>query len=493
MQTLLVIDDEPSVLYSLRKRLESPSLRVITAETAEAGLELARTGRPDAVILDVRLPDMSGLDCFDRLHQESPLLPVIIITAFSTTETAIEAMKRGAFEYLLKPVDFHLLRDVTGKALEAGRARHLAERSQRAGAEPPTDRIIGQSACMQELYKSIGRVAAQDVTVLLLGESGTGKELVARTIYEHSKRNRSPYLAVNCAALTESLLESELFGHEQGAFTGADRRRVGKFEQVHGGTIFLDEVGDMSPATQAKVLRLLQGGEFERVGGRETVRADVRVIAATNRDLEAMVNAGTFRRDLYYRLNGLTITLPPLRERLDDIPLLVEHFAAQLSAKLGRHVVSIAPDVLQLLASCDWPGNVRELENVVRYSLIHARGNSITLASLPQMLASAAGIVAPAAGDRLNLVPFIRESLKSGVTDLYRVVQAEVDRVLLREVLAHVEGNQVHASQLLGISRSTLRSKLGLNRVGDAIEMGEAPTVPAIVPPEENPISSGRT
>jgi two-component system nitrogen regulation response regulator GlnG len=326
---------------------------------------------------------------------------------------------------------------------------------------------------MQQLYKSIGRVAAQDVTVLLLGESGTGKELVARTIYEHSKRSHSPYLAVNCAALTESLLESELFGHEQGAFTGADRRRVGKFEQVHGGTIFLDEVGDMSPATQAKVLRLLQGGEFERVGGRETVRADVRIIAATNRDLESMVTAGTFRRDLYYRLNGLTISLPPLRERLEDIPLLVEHFVTQLNRKLERHIETIAPEVLQLLASYDWPGNVRELENVVRYALIHARGNVVTLASLPQMLATAAGLATSVGSDSLNLVPYVRDRLQSGTGDLYRVVLAEVDRILLREVLAHVGGNQVHASQLLGISRSTLRSKLGLNRLSDTLDARE--------------------
>lgn len=478
MQTLLVIDDEPGVLYSLKKRLESPALRVVTAETAQAGLDLLESSRPDAVILDVRLPDMSGLDCFNRLHEQAPLLPVVIITAFSTTDTAIEAMKRGAFEYLLKPVDFHVLCDVTAKALKAGRARHAAGSPDRQNVLPPDDRIVGQSAAMQALYKSIGRVAAQDVTVLLLGESGTGKELVARTIYEHSKRSRSPFLAVNCAALTESLLESELFGHEQGAFTGADRRRVGKFEQVHGGTIFLDEVGDMSPATQAKVLRLLQGGEFERVGGRETVRADVRVIAATNRDLEAMVTSGTFRRDLYYRLNGLTIALPPLRERLDDIPQLVEHFVAQLNVRLERQVDTVDPEVLKLLANYDWPGNVRELENVVRYALIHARGNAITLGSLPQMLATAAGMAVPSGGENLKLVSFIREALETGVTDLYRVVQSEVDRVLLREVLAHVAGNQVQASQLLGISRSTLRSKLGLNRLPETAEATD-PSIPA--------------
>jgi DNA-binding NtrC family response regulator len=326
------------------------------------------------------------------------------------------------------------------------------------GPDASADAIVGRCPAMQEVYKAVGRIAPQDVTVLVTGESGTGKELVARAIYQHSDRADKPFLAINCAAIPEALLESELFGHEKGAFTGADRERVGKFEQADGGTLFLDEVGDMSPATQAKVLRLLQEQKFERVGGRDTIATDVRVVAATNRDLAALVAAGTFRGDLLYRLNGFVIHLPPLRERAEDLPLLVDHFVKAANRKLGTRVRSVAPEALAALARHPWPGNVRELQNVVRYGVIQAAGEVLTLDCLP---AAVRGVPAPPADDRgFDVTARVRRLLEEGGGDIYRRVLAEVDQVVLGEVLRHVGDNQVHASQLLGISRTTLRAKL---------------------------------
>src|SRR5579884_3529472 len=313
MPRLLVIDDEPNVLYSLEKSLRSDALEVLTASTAKEGIELAQRRHPDAVLLDVRLSDMYGLDAFDRLRQIDPRLPIVVITAYATTETAIEAMKRGAFEYLLKPVDWHRLREVVDKALELSRLRHVPAvfEQQEAVPDGPVDRIVGTSPAMQEVYKAIGRVALLDVTVLIVGASGTGKELVARALYQHSRRADKPFLAINCAALPEQLLESELFGHEQGAFTGAARQRIGKFEQCCDGTLFLDEIGDMSLAVQAKMLRVLQDQRFERIGGNQQVQTRVRILAATNQDLEQLVTENRFRADLYYRLKVATIHVPP--------------------------------------------------------------------------------------------------------------------------------------------------------------------------------------
>jgi DNA-binding NtrC family response regulator len=313
---------------------------------------------------------------------------------------------------------------------------------------------------MQEVYKAIGRFAPQDVTVLILGESGTGKELVARALYQHSKRAELPFLAINCAAIPESLLESELFGHEKGAFTGADRQRIGKFEQSQGGTLFLDEIGDMSPATQAKVLRVLQDQQFERVGGHETVTSDVRLIAATNQKLDELVGNGRFRQDLLYRLNGVTIQIPPLRDRKEDLPLLVEHFIRRLNGKLEKEVRTIAPDAMLAMQGHNWPGNVRELENTVRYALIQAVTDVVTLDCLPGSVTGRNSAPATGSSRLIELREMVRAHLAAGTHDLYRRLIQEVDRVLLEEVLQSVHGNQVHASELLGISRTTLRSKL---------------------------------
>ena len=467
MSKLLIVDDEPNVRYSLQKRLKSASLEVITASTAKQGIEMVRNCDPDAVILDVRLPDMSGLDAFDEIRRHDPRLPVVIITAHATTETAIEAMKRGAFEYLLKPLDLPELCEVVSRAIDLSRlSRVPAVFGEEESAGGSVDRIIGLSAPMQEVYKNIGRVAAQDVNVLILGESGTGKELVARAIYSHSRRSKRPFLAINCAAIPESLLESELFGHERGAFTGADRRRIGKFEQSDQGTIFLDEIGDMTLATQAKVLRLLQDGRFERVGGNETIQTDVRIIAATNQNLEDLVARGRFREDLYYRLKVFAIRLPPLRQRMEDLPILVDHFVKLCSRELYKPVRTVPHDTMELLRAYDWPGNVRELQSAIKYAFVQATGDVLAPHWLPENVRRGrSGSVPLAHGGTstacLDVAGMARTLITSGSNDVYRQVHAEVDRVLLDEVLRHVDGNQVLASQILGISRTTLRNKLG--------------------------------
>jgi nitrogen regulation protein NR(I) len=457
---LLVVDDEPNVQYSLREGLESATLEVIAAETARQGLNAVQQQHPDAVILDVRLPDMSGLDVFEQIHRLEPHLPVIIATAYSTTETAIEAMKRGAFDYLLKPVDLASLRELVDRALEVSRLSRVAAVFDQ---EPPAqgrDSIIGRSPAMQQVYKDIGRVAPQDVAVMILGESGTGKELVARAIFQHSGRATRPFLAINCAAIPEALLESELFGHERGAFTGADRRRIGKFEQAHGGTLLLDEIGDMAPATQAKLLRVLQEQRFERVGGNETIGTDVRIIAATNQDLAHRVEVGKFRSDLFYRLNVFTIRLPPLRERTEDLPLLIQYFVQRFSSELAKKVHGVAPDAMTRIASYTWPGNVRELQNALKYSLLKTQGEVVSADSLPEFVLKRNDTSECNADKASHLVLLVRRLLDTAQPELYQTVIAEVDRIVLREALARARGSQVVAAELLGISRNTLRAKL---------------------------------
>jgi two-component system nitrogen regulation response regulator GlnG len=469
MARLLVVDDEPNVLYSLKKGLQSEALEVEVAQSGRQGIERVQRFHPDAVILDVRLADLSGMEVFDRIRAIDDRLPVVLITAHADAETAIEAMKRGAFEYLLKPVDFHQVREVVQRALQLSRFRHVPALF---GDEEPggaADRIVGRSPAMQELYRAIGRLAPRDVTVLIVGENGTGKELVARALFHHSSRTAGPFLAINCAAIPESLLESELFGHEKGAFTGADRKRIGKFEQAHGGTLFLDEIGDMSPATQAKVLRLIQEQRFERVGGNETIQTDVRFIAASNKDLEEEVAAGRFRRDLLYRLNGFTIRVPPLRERREDVPLLIEHFLPRFSRSLKRNIRSLTPEAERCLCSQDWPGNVRQLQSVLKYAIVQAPGDVITLECLPENLRGAAppsSAPPPGPVSLTGLANFTEELLRAGELDIYRRVSLEVDRVVLTAVLRHVHGNQVKASELLGISRTTLRAKLRALNLG---------------------------
>lgn len=473
MPRVLIVDDEKNVVYSFRRAIDSPALDVVSAATGAEALHLTSACSPDAVVLDVRLPDMSGLEVFDRLRQLDAQLPVIVVTAHATTDTAIDAMKRGAFDYLVKPVDIHQLRTLVAKAIELSRLQHAAGESEPRDTQDFVEagHIVGRCEAMQQVYKTIGRVAAEDVTVLILGESGTGKELVARTIHRHSRRADRPFVAINCAALPEPLLESELFGHERGAFTGAERQRPGKFEQADGGTLFLDELGDMSSATQAKVLRVLQDGRFERVGGSTTIATDVRVIAATNQDLQGKIDAGEFRHDLLYRLNGFAIRLPALRDRLEDLPLLVEHFLRQANRQVTSQAARLSPKALELLMAYHWPGNVRELQTAVKYALIHAVGQVITPECLPETCRGidGAGPQQVVLDELAGVAQHVRRRLEAGELDIYRHLMNQIDQVVLREVLLHVRGNQVQASECLGISRTTLRSKLsqlGLDKHG---------------------------
>jgi DNA-binding NtrC family response regulator len=462
MAHLLLIDDDLALPpEQVRRAFPTPANTVTVACTGAEGLEHVRACPPDVILLDLRLPDQFGLDVYRQIRAIDGRIPVIFVTMARTADAAIDAMKEGAYDYLFKPLDPHQLRQVVGEALEV--ARRMRQPAVVADTAPDPDvdgAIVGSCAAMSEVYKAIGRVAAQDIPVLITGESGTGKELVARAIYQHSPRGKAPFLALNCAAIPENLLESELFGHEKGAFTGADRRRIGKFEQCNGGTLFLDEIGDMPLALQAKMLRLLQDQAFERVGGNETVRTDVRLIAATHRDLKAWSDEGKFRPDLYYRLGVFTIHLPPLRERGEDLPLLVRHYLRRFSRELGREVQEVAPEVLERLRSYSWPGNVRELQSVLKQALLQARGTTLLPGFLPELPGNREEAVSVAPGVDLGLEALVRQRLGPEAEDLYADMHGRLDRVLLRLVMEYTGGNQCQAARLLGITRKTLRGKL---------------------------------
>jgi nitrogen regulation protein NR(I) len=465
MATLLLIDDDPVLILDQISHVFGPQgIEIEVARSGKEGLRHVAARPPDVILLDVRLPDLSGLEVYQRLRQIDARIPVIFITATTTSETAIEAMRQGAYDYLFKPLDLQQLRTVVGQALELGRLmREPAVVAETPPGDDGGDAIIGHCPAMREVYKAIGRVADQNVIVLITGESGTGKELVARAIYQHSARARAPFLAINCAAIPEHLLESELFGHEKGAFTGADRRRIGKFEQCNGGTLFLDEIGDMPLVTQGKILRLLQDQKFERVGGNETIQTDVRLIAATNRDLRAWSDEGKFRPDLYYRLSVFTIPLPPLRERGDDLPMLVQHYLRRFNRELGREVREVAPEAMERLRRYPWPGNIRELQSVLKQALLQAGGTVLIPAFLPEALSSPgepAVPPSPAVEEGFRIEPFIRQCLQAGTTDLYTAAHQQLDRILLPLVLEFTAGNQLQAARLLGVARQTLRVKL---------------------------------
>lgn len=468
MPTLLVIDDEAAILHAFRRAFRAPEVTLVTAGSAAEGLEMLDKHRPDAVILDINLPDESGLTLYGKLRQIDARVPILFITGLGTTDQAIEAMKLGAFDFLLKPLEIAAVRELVAKAFEISRLQRVPALV--AEEEPVTetsDVLVGRCPAMQEVYKAIGRVAPQNVTVLILGESGTGKELVARAIYQHSNRAHAPFLAFNCAAIPETLLESELFGHEKGAFTGAERKRIGKFEQVSGGTLFLDETGDMAPLTQTKLLRVLQEQAFERVGGGETIKTDVRLIAATNRDLEKLVAAEQFRSDLFYRLSIFTIKLPPLRERLDDLSLLVDHFLKRFNRELGKEVQRVDPETLDILRKHSWPGNLRELQSVLKQALLRATGPVLLADFLPPL---GAPEPAPALAMANDWDAFVQQRIDAGSQDLYAELLEQMESHLLTRVLNYTGGNQLQAAKILGITRGSLRTKI--RALGIMIEKG---------------------
>jgi nitrogen regulation protein NR(I) len=457
MAKILVVDDERNVLRAFEEILSTRGHEVVVVRGAEEALSRLKDGNIDLVIMDVCLPGMSGLDALAKIKQLQPALPVIVMTGQSTTNTAIEATKRGAFDYQLKPFEPSEMLATIAKALEAARLMKGRVALDPKTVEPSADAIVGSSPAMQQLYKAIGRVAPTDATVLIRGESGTGKELVARAIYEHSLRGQQPLMVVNCAAIPETLLESELFGYERGAFTGAAARRIGKFEQAHGGTIFLDEIGDIPLSVQAKILRVLQEQTFQRLGGNETIQTDVRVLCATNRDLERAIASGGFREDLYHRLNVVTIQLPPLRERRDDIPRLVDYFLSRCARAAGIEKPPLAPDALESLTQYSWPGNVRELEHLIQRLMIFSGGYTIQLDDLPWAQSSRT----PSGPTEETYRQLVRAYLDASSSDRAYVEFVErFERLLIVEALRRSGGNQTRAAQLLGLPRPTLHAKM---------------------------------
>jgi DNA-binding NtrC family response regulator len=462
-QLLLIDDDKFVVPTQVRQTFPAESFGLDVATTGAAGLQRVQAAPPDLILLDVGLPDQSGLKVYEGIRAIDARIPVIFITMTKTADLAIEAMKQGAYDYLFKPIDQQRLGTVVREALEVVRRMRVPVVLSETQQSPEEEGLmVGGCKAMLEVYKRIGRVADQDVTVLITGESGTGKELVARAIYQHSVRANAPFLALNCAAIPENLLESELFGHEKGAFTGADRRRIGKFEQCNGGTILLDEIGDMPPPLQAKILRLLQEQTFERVGGNETVHTNIRLIASTHRDLKALCDEDKFRADLYYRLSVFTIHLPPLRERPEDLPVLVRYYLKRFSRELRREVNEVAPEALELLSGYSWPGNIRELQSVLKQALLKASGTVLLPSFLPDLPDSAASQESGGAAltQGFNLDALLQLRLQPNAENLYADVHQELDRYFLARVLEYAKGNRHLAARLLGIARQTLRLKL---------------------------------
>lgn len=449
VQRILVVDDEADVAYSFQRVLAEEPVEVVGVTSGAEGLKRLKKEPYDLVLLDVRIGTEHGIEIFRQIRKEHPKQIVIVMTAHGTAQTAIEAMKLGAFDYILKPFDVPELLSILRRALQtAASMRELVPAEGKSSGEEKSPGLIGASPAMQKIYKLVGQVARSDAAVLLIGESGTGKELVARAIYANSSRAARPYVAINCAAIPDALLESELFGHERGAFTGALGQRIGKFERADGGTIFLDEIGDMPLALQAKLLRVLQNGEFQRVGGDQTLRTQVRVIAATNRDLAIMVKEKSFREDLFYRINVVQIQLPPLRDRPEDVLPLAEHFLRRAEKERGLKFSAATKKALQ---AWSWPGNVRELENVVSRAVVCAAAESIEPGDLPPEIMGQ-GMRAVTPGDWWKKV----EEVAGKGGDLL----AAGEKLLVERALNEAGGNVKRASEILGVTRAALRTRV---------------------------------
>jgi two-component system nitrogen regulation response regulator GlnG len=476
----LIADDDPAIRLVLRHRLEAEGWQVEEAADSQSTLDALRSGRFAVALVDIIMPGAGGLELLSTARAEGCTTPIVVITAQTTMNNAVEALKRGAHDYLTKPFDnLDLVAATAARAVEAAaQATELERLRSEASRELVGGEIIGHSPAMQEVYKLIGRVVSNDATVLLIGESGTGKELVARAIHFKSARWRAPFVAVNCSAIPHGLLESELFGHERGAFTGAAERRAGKFELAGTGTLFLDEIGDLPLELQPKLLRVLQEREFTRVGGFETQRLQARVIAATNQDLEAAVAARRFREDLYFRLRVIPIHLPPLRERHEDIPELTDYFVAKAASEMGARATAVSPAARAKLAAYEWPGNVRELENAVLRAALLAPGNTIRAEDIvPARTTSAAGAAGAAgvgadSGSFAELIArrvahYLEGADGAEPRGLYQKLVTEIERPLIEQAMRRAQGNQVRAARILGLNRNTLRKKL--------VDLGIAP------------------
>jgi len=456
--TVMVADDERNVRVLLKEILEDDGYEVIVAEDGEKAVNTVSKYNIDCALLDVRMPVLDGLEAFLKIKEISPDLPVIFLTAYGSSDLAIKAMKKGAYDYLTKPFDVEELKIKVKKAIDL-RKITLSIKNKKRTFDYTEDEIIGNSLAMQEVYKEVGRVTGSDATVLLRGESGTGKELFAKAMYLHSNRKDKPFIIVNCAAIPESLLESELFGHEKGAFTDAISRHIGKFEAASSGTIFLDEIEDMSLNLQSKLLRILQEKTFNRVGSTETITSDVRVIAATNRNLEELVKNGEFREDLYYRLNVVTITIPPLRDRKEDIPLLVSYFVAKYSKKYNKSAQGADKEALEMFMDYDWPGNVRELENVIARGVIVTSAPFITKEHLSKELIDHFK-TEEEKNESINIEKTHSNVIEPDeVTPLPELIE-KIERHEILKALEVSQGNKTKAAKMLGISRKSLFNKL---------------------------------
>ena len=452
-----VVDDDQSLRWVLEKALRQAGMEGRGFERAEHVLEAIRTETPDVLITDVRMPGMSGIALLERLHEEAPGLPIIVITAHSDLENAVAAYQGGAFEYLPKPFDID---EAIGLVKKAARQNGGAGGSD-GGAPQPISQMIGQAPAMQDVFRSIGRLAGSSMTVLITGESGTGKELVARALHQHSPRANQPFVALNTSAIAAELLESELFGHEKGSFTGADARRIGRFEQANKGTLFLDEIGDMSPALQTRLLRVLAENEFYRVGGQSSIKVDVRVIAATNQDLVRAVKESRFREDLYHRLNVIRIDTPPLRQRRTDIPVLLKHYLAEAARELNAPVKSIDVEALEALQSYDWPGNVRQLVNASRRLTVTAPGRVITSQDIPAELGGREPAQRAAQEWTRSLSAWAEQQLSATDSDpLLDTALPQFEKTLIQVAMAQTNGRRQDAAKLLGWGRNTLTRKI---------------------------------
>ena len=456
---LLLIEDDAGTAGSLQKVLRDEGYEVDIATRGDTGLAQARERNYSVVITDLRLPGLGGLDLVAQLHAAKPKQPILLMTAHGTTETAIEATKLGAYDYLLKPFEADELLELLGAAV--ANSRLMSEPVEMGDASPEGSAIVGQSRAMQAIYKEIGRVAATLASVLIRGATGTGKELIARAIYQHSDRADKPFIAVNCAAIPDALLESELFGHERGAFTGAQSRRIGRFEQANGGTLFLDEIGDLNANTQGKLLRVLQERSIQRLGSEADIPVNVRVLAATHRDLETAIKEKEFREDLFYRLSVVTITLPPLSERAEDIPLLAKYFIHRYGKELNIGSPAVQPEAISCLQSQPWPGNVRELENVVRQALLVARPFPISLEHVQQVLAKTRKPIANSQQTHAAYIAEVLNRAQSGdLQNVYSRMIADLEPELYQQAIQLAQGNQAKAARWLGVTRLKMREKL---------------------------------
>jgi nitrogen regulation protein NR(I) len=456
---ILLIEDDAGIVVTLRRVLAEEGHQVKVEKRGDTGLALAKGDSFDVVITDMKLPGLSGLELVRELHVAKPRMPIILMTAHGTTETAIEATKSGAYDYLLKPFEIPEFIELVEKALAS--RRMMNEPVEIGRSTTGSGALIGNSRAMQAIYKEIGRIASKPVNVLIRGETGTGKELIARAIYQHSERAKAPFIAINCAAIPETLLESELFGHERGAFTGAEVRRIGRFEQASGGTLFLDEIGDMTPGTQVKLMRVLQERCIQRLGGKETIPVDARVIAATHRDLETAIRQKQFREDLYYRLSVVVITLPPLRERREDIPDLINYFLRRHAVEMGVADPAMHADTVEFLRAQNWAGNVRELENVIRKVLLLAQGYTINVEHARAALVRPAPAAPAKEGSLSQLVDELLSKARAGeMQDAHAQLIQTAERELFSRAIELAGGNQARAARWVGVSRLTMREKL---------------------------------